>query len=77
MDFPFLELSITKNWGYQDETLKLGSQQYRAWSDSTDMQAGLTLYWWQRLITSGSSRVRVNNEIINKITNKTFAMKKY
>ena len=30
--------------GYQDENLKLVSQQYRAWSDCTDVQAGLALY---------------------------------
>ena len=27
-----------------------------------DMQAGLTLYWWQRLITLSSSRIRVYTE---------------
>ena len=31
----------------QDENLQLVSQQYRAWSDCTDVQAGLALYWWQ------------------------------
>ena len=46
--------------GYQDENLKLVSQQYRAWSDCTDVQAGLALYCWQKLITLGSSRIRVN-----------------
>ena len=30
------------------------SEQYRAWSDCTEMQAGLALYWWQRLITVSS-----------------------
>ena len=30
---------------------------YRTWSDYTNIQAGLALYWWQRLITFGSSRV--------------------
>ena len=34
---------------YQNKNLKLVSQQYRAWSDCTDVQAGLALYWWQRL----------------------------
>jgi hypothetical protein len=34
---------------YRFERLKFVSQQYRALSDCTDMQAGLTLYWWQRL----------------------------
>ena len=35
-------------------------QQYRAWSDCTALQTGLALYWWQRLITFGSSRIWVN-----------------
>ena len=30
------------------------------WSDCTDVHAGLALCWWQRLITFGSSRIRVN-----------------
>ena len=30
---------------------KVVSQQYRAWSNWTDVQASLALYWWQRLIT--------------------------
>ena len=30
--------------GYQNENLKLVSQQYRAWSNCTDVQAGLALY---------------------------------
>ena len=30
--------------GYQDENVKLISQQYRAWSDCTDVHAGLALY---------------------------------
>ena len=33
-----------------------------SWSANTDVQAGLALYWWQRLITFGSGRIRVNNE---------------
>ena len=37
---------------------KLVSQQYRAWSDCTHVQAGLALYWWQRLITFASSRLK-------------------
>ena len=41
------------------ENLKLVSQQYRAWSDCTNMQAGLVLFWWQRLITFGSIGIRV------------------
>ena len=44
--------------GYQDE--KLVSHQYRAWSDCMDVQAGLALCWWQRLITFDCSRIRVN-----------------
>ena len=47
-------------WGYQVENLKMVSQQYRAWTDCTNVPAGLALYWWQRLITFGSSRLRVN-----------------
>ena len=35
--------------GYQD--WKLVSQQYRAWSDCTEVQVGLELYLWQRQIT--------------------------
>ena len=35
------------------------NQQYRAWSDCIDGQAGLALYWWQRLIACGSRRKRV------------------
>ena len=46
-------------YGYQDENLKLVSQQYRAWSDCTDVQAGLALYWWQRLFTFSVGRIRV------------------
>ena len=29
-------------------------------SDYTNMLAGLALYWWQRLITFGFGRIRVN-----------------
>ena len=47
---------------YQDEIFKMVSQQYRAWSDCPDMLAGLAIYFWQRLITLGSSRVRSNTE---------------
>ena len=39
--------------------MTLVSQQYRAWSDCTEVQAGLVLYWWQILITFGSSRIKV------------------
>ena len=50
--FPFLELSIIN--------LKFVSQQYTSWSDCTDVQAGVALYLWQKLITYGFSRIRVN-----------------
>ena len=50
-------------------TLKLVSQQYRAWSDCTEVQAGLALYWWQRLIASGSSRIRVNVHFFRQVSN--------
>ena len=46
--------------GYQDGNLKLVSQQYRAWSDCTEEQASLALYWWQSLITFGVGRIKVN-----------------
>ena len=39
-------------------------QQYRAWSDCTDVQACLDLYWWPRLITFSSSRIRVNVSLV-------------
>ena len=32
------------------KTWKAVSQQYGAWADCTDVQAGLALHWWQRLI---------------------------
>ena len=44
--------------------MRTWSQQYsyivKAWSDCKDVQAGLALYWWQRLISFGVGRVRVN-----------------
>ena len=46
--------------GYQDENLKLVSQEYRA---SMDVQAGLALYWWERLVTFGVGRISVNNSV--------------
>ena len=52
IQLPFLKLSII--------ILGVSSQQYRAWSGCTDVLAGLVLYWWQRLITFGSRRKRVN-----------------
>ena len=45
--------------GYQDGNMKMVSQQYRAWSDCTDVQVGLALYWWQRLLIIGVGRIRV------------------
>ena len=36
--------------GNRDKNLRLASQQYRAWSDCTYVQAGLALHWCQRLI---------------------------
>ena len=48
----FLELS-----GYQDEKPKLISQQYRAWSDCTDVQVDMVLWYGQRLITFASSSI--------------------
>ena len=39
----------------------LVSHHYRACSDCTDVQAGTGINWWQRLITFGSSRTKVNN----------------
>ena len=59
-------LSLTLNllnflkWRYQNENLKLITQQYRAWLDCIETLAGLALYWLQKLITSSSSRIRVN-----------------
>ena len=44
------------------------SQHYRAWSDCRDVQSGLAQYCWQRLISFGSSRIRVN---ISAIVNDT------
>ena len=34
-------------------------QHYRAWSDCTDVQAGLAVYWRQRLISFSSSKMVV------------------
>ena len=50
-----LDLSITI-YGDIKMSLILASQQYRAWSDCTDVQTGLALYWWQSLITFASRR---------------------
>ena len=32
-----------------------------------DQTAGLTLYWWQRLITFNSSRIRVKESLCIKV----------
>ena len=45
--------------GCQNENLKMVRSQYIAWSDCMNVQADLALYWWQRLITFISSRIRV------------------
>ena len=47
--------------GYEVDNLKMVSQLYRAWSDCTDEQAGLTLYLWERLITFSFYRIRVRS----------------
>ena len=64
---PYLELSIIILRDIKVRTWKLVSQQYRAWSDCMDLQAGLALYW-QRLITFGSGRIRVNLSVVNSGT---------
>ena len=57
---PFLEFSIIIFRDIKMRTCnKLVSQLCRAWSDCSEVQAGLALYWRQRLITFGSSRIRV------------------
>ena len=53
---PFIELSIII---FRDIKMKTSSLQYRAWSDCTNVQAGLALYMWQKLITFGVGRIRV------------------
>ena len=55
---PVLELCIIIVQEYQDE--KLVSQQYKILSDCTAVQADLALCWWPKLITFGSSRIRVD-----------------
>ena len=59
INLPFLEMSIIIYGGYQGENIYLASHKYGTWSDCTDVQAGLALYLWQRLITFVSSRIRV------------------
>ena len=51
------------------EILDVVSQQNRVWSDSTDVQVGLALYWWQRLTTFGSSRINVKINMTRYLIN--------
>jgi len=39
--------------GYQYENMNFSSQQYRAWSDSMDVHAGLSPNWGQSPLLSG------------------------
>ena len=55
----FLALSIISFRYIKMKTWRWSSNS-RAGPDCTDVQAGLALYWWQRLITFGVSRIRVN-----------------
>ena len=43
-----MEQSIFRDTRMRPWLKKLVSQQYRAWSDCTDIQSGLALYCWQR-----------------------------
>ena len=55
--------------------MELVSQQYRALSDCTNVLSGLTLYWWQRLITFSLGRIRVrkcNFIFVSKFGDKVF-----
>jgi hypothetical protein len=55
----FLEKFIQSWRDFNIKIRKLSwRQQYRAWSDYMYMQSSLASYWWQRLITYGSSSVR-------------------
>ena len=47
------------------KTWKLISQQYRAWSECTVVQAGMALYWLQRLINFIFGRIRVKGYTID------------
>ena len=51
--------------GYQDDILKMVSQQYKDRSDYMAVQAGMALYWWHKLINFDSSRVRV--KVLNQV----------
>ena len=61
-----MEYNPPSIFGTENENLKLVSQQYRTWSDWTDVHADLALYWWQRLTTYNSSRICVNYELFKK-----------
>ena len=55
---PILELSGISRWQF----LRLVSQvQYSGWTGCADVQAGLALYWWHRLITFGCRRIKVKS----------------
>ena len=60
---PFLELPIII-----DENLKLVSQQYTEPGQTGMMcRLAVALYWWQRLITFGSSRIRVKHSLVSNV----------
>ena len=54
--FPILNCPLSF-LGYQDENLKMVSHRYRAWSECTDVQAGLAVYWWHSLVFTSMSAV--------------------
>ena len=57
---PFLKLSIISFRDIKMRTWSLPANRIEpGLSDCTDIQAGLVLYWWQRLITFDSSRIRL------------------
>ena len=60
----YLELSIYHFRDIKMSIWKLVSHQYRAWSDCIDVQAGLALYWWQRLITFGYGMKNISSFIM-------------
>jgi hypothetical protein len=56
-------------WGYQNENLKFrsGSIIEFGQAERKAVQAGLALYWWQRLITFDSSRLWVKGFVAQAI----------
>ena len=64
INLQFLGLSIII---FRDSRMRTWSsciQQYRAWSNCMDVQACLyILYWWQRLLTFCSGRIRIKSDI--------------